>query len=125
MSDSAYVPLTFDVHPLLVPVVKPIIKKLIQPDSEGEQYRGLASPWAECRWPPVHSYEGDIFRLDLIGPVSDEGAQRAYSGGYMRSDAYALQLGQTHATELARIVRIVCDNSVGVYAANHQLYLGR
>lgn len=125
MPGSNYVAVTFDVHPLLVASVSPIIKKLVQPDSVGEQYRALAAPWIECRWPPVHSYKGDIFRLDLFGPVSGEGAGRTYSGAHLRSEAYALQLGSAHASEIARTLRIICDQSVGVYAGNHQLYLGR
>ncbi len=83
MRTSELVPVTFLVHPLIVATVKPLIEKLIRPDNEGEQYRALAAPWIDCRLPPAHSYQGDIFRLDMIGPVTGEGADRSYSEAYL------------------------------------------
>jgi hypothetical protein len=125
MTDLTPVPVTFYIHPLIVAVVKPIIEKLIEPDYQGEQYRALATPWMECKFPPYQSFIGNLFRLDLIDPIITENGEMAFGAAHLSSDAYSLQLGQHHATTLGGKLRIVTDGSVGAYAGANQFHDGR
>jgi hypothetical protein len=125
MSEFKTVPLTFQVHPLISDVVKPLIEKLIQTDSDGVAYRALIGHWLQCKVPPHHSYVGDIFRLDMINPIICDSGEMVFSAAHLSSEAYCLQLGLEHATAMGKKLRLLVDNVVGSYAGNNRLYEGR
>lgn len=76
----------------------------------------------EAGFPPIQSYQGNIFRLDLRGPETVEGLERHYEGGFLSSAAYADPLSADQASAIADRLRIEIDLIIGRYAADHKLY---
>ena len=114
--------LTFNVHPQLAVDARRLAELLLMPDHRGHACRAAVRRLAEAGFPPIDSYQGNIFRLDLRGPETIHGLERDYDGAFLSSDAYADHLSGEHASAIAELLRLEVNQVIGRYAANHALF---
>ena len=122
MPTTRPVQLTFNVHPQLAGDARRLVELLLTPDHRGHACRAAVRRLADAGFPPIESYQGNVFRLDLRGPEIVHGLDRDYDGAFLSCDAYADQLSGDHATAIAELLRLDVDQVVGRYAANHELF---
>ena len=116
------VQLTFNVHPQLAVDARRLVELLFTPDHRGLACRAAVRRLADAGFPPIESYQGNIFRLDLRGPEVVHGLDRDYDGAFLTSDAYSDHLSSDHASAIAELLRLDVDQIIGRYAAKHELF---
>lgn len=99
----------------------PIIKKLLAEGADGDAYRVALIPWHEAERPPYASYEGNISRCRIDGPLQEAGLDWLPLGGLILSPGVTAHLDPFEARALHEKMQQAIEGVILTWVRDHDL----